>query len=197
MAADTPDLSTPVGEMREDTASPFTFLGEEIVHQGQVVSFRNGRFSGPKGEFVRDIVRHPGAVSAVAIEDDSIFLVRQYRAPIDQDSWEIPAGKKDIPGEDSIVAVARELAEEVGRRAGSIEPLINIFHSPGFCDEWQEIFLATDLHEVEREADGIEEEHMLVELVPFDEAVAMTTDGRITDAKTIVGILAAARKLGR
>lgn len=184
-------------DQNADRESPFTFLGEAVVHQGQVVSFRNGRFQGPKGEFLRDIVRHPGAVSAVALDGDDIFLVRQYRAAIDQDLWEIPAGKKDIPGEPAKVTAARELAEEIGMVAGKLEPLIGIFHSPGFCDEWQDIFLATELTEVGRQVDGIEEEHMVVERVPFDEAVAMATDGRITDAKSIVAILATARKLGR
>lgn len=185
-----------MSESQGDT-SPFTFLGDDIVHQGQVVSFRNGRFQGPEGEFLRDIVRHPGAVSAVALDGDDIFLVRQYRAPIDQDLWEVPAGKKDVEGEASVDTAARELAEEIGMKAGSLEPLINIYHSPGFCDEWQEIFLATDLEEVGRQVDGIEEEYMTVRRVPFDEAIAMSLDGRITDAKSIVAILAAARKLGR
>lgn len=182
---------------REHEKSPFTFLDEEVVHQGQVVSFRNGRFDGPEGTFVRDIVRHPGAVSAVAIDGDDIFLVRQYRAPIDQDLWEVPAGKKDVVGEPSVVTAERELIEEIGMKPGSLEPLISIFHSPGFCDEWQEIFLATDLTEVGRQVDGIEEEYMLVKRFAFDEAIAMALDGRITDAKSIVAILAAARKLGR
>ncbi len=177
--------------------SPFTFLGDEVVEQGQVVSFRNGRFMGPEGEFLRDIVRHPGAVSAVALDGEDIFLVRQFRAPIDQDLWEIPAGKKDIPGEAPETTAARELAEEIGMRPGKLEPLIGIFHSPGFCDEWQDIFLATELTEVGREVDGIEEEHMQVQRFPFSEAVEMAMDGRITDAKSIVAILATARKLGR
>ncbi len=179
-----------------ESSSPFEFVDEEIIHQGQVVSFRNGRFRGPDGEFLRDIVRHPGAVSAVALDGDEIFLVRQYRAPIDQDLWEVPAGKKD-PGEESIVTAERELIEEIGMKAGRLEPLIGLFHSPGFCDEWQEIFLATDLTEVGREIDGIEEQYMVVRRFPFDEAVSMAMDGRITDAKSIVAILATARKLGR
>lgn len=178
-------------------SSPFTFVDEEVVHQGQVVSFRNGRFEGPDGTFVRDIVRHPGAVSAVALDGDDIFLVRQYRAPIDKDLWEVPAGKKDIPGEDSLVTAERELVEEIGMKPGKLEPLINMYHSPGFCDEWQEIFLATELTEVGRQVDGVEEEHMVVRRFAFDEAVSMALDGRITDGKSIVAILAAAKKLGR
>ncbi len=177
-------------------ASPFEFVRDDIVHEGQVVSFRNGIFNGPEGEFVRDIVRHPGAVSAVAVEDDEVYLVRQYRAPIDEDMWEIPAGKKDVEGEPALETIARELEEEIGKRAGSLEPLINLHHSPGFCDEFQEVYLATDLVEVGRRVDSLEEQYMVVRRFPAAEAVAMATDGTITDAKSIIGILAAARKLG-
>lgn len=177
--------------------SPFTHVGEDLVHQGQVVAMYDGHFEGPGGvELRRDIVRHPGAVSVVAIDDQQrVFLVRQYRAPIDADLWEIPAGKKDIIGEDPMACAARELREEVGMEASSLEHLIDLHHSPGFCDELQNIFLATGLTEVGREVDGAEEEYMLVERVPLLDAVGYTLDGSITDAKSIIGILAAARRL--
>lgn len=178
--------------------SPFTHLSDELVHQGQVVSMYDGHFEGPGGESLRrDIVRHPGAVSIIAVDDEQrIFLVRQYRAPIDADLWEIPAGKKDVVGEEPAVCAARELREEVGMVADTMEHLIDLHHSPGFCDELQNIFIATGLTDVGREVDGAEEEHMLIERVPLDEAVGLALDGTITDGKSIVGILAAARKLG-
>ncbi len=161
------------------------------------MAFYDGWFADPDGlEFRRDVVRHPGAVSAVAIAEGDVYLVRQYRAPIDADSWEIPAGKLDVDGEHPESAIARELAEEIGMRAGTIVGLIDFHHSPGFCDELQHIYLATDLTPVERHADGLEEEHMLVRRVPLVEAVAMALDGRITDGKSIAGLLATARLLG-
>ncbi len=175
----------------------FTFLGDEVLVEGMIVSFRSGRFEGPEGEFRRDIVRHPGAVSVVAVDGDDVFLVRQYRAPLDDWLWEIPAGKKDVEGEPPEETAERELEEEVGMRAGSLEHLIDLHHSPGFCDEFQNVFLATDLTDVGRRVDSIEEQYMEVRRVPFAEAIAMATDGRITDGKSIVGILAAARRLGR
>ncbi len=179
-------------------ASAFRHVRDDLVHQGAVVGFYDGWFEGPGGESVRrDVVRHPGAVSAVAIEDDAIFLVRQYRAPIDADLWEVPAGKLDVDGEDPEPAIVRELAEEIGRRPGSLELLLRFHHSPGFCDEIQYIYLATDLTPVPAVADGLEEEHMLVEKVPFDLAIDMALDGTITDGKSIAAILAAARRLGR
>jgi ADP-ribose pyrophosphatase len=179
--------------------SPFIHLHDELVHQGQVVAMYDGHFEGPDGQRLRrDIVRHPGAVSVVALTaDDEVFLVRQYRAPIDADLWEIPAGKKDVVGEPPEITAARELREEVGMVARTLEPLIDLHHSPGFCDEYQNIFLASDLTPVEREVDGVEEEHMVVAAVPFAEAIEMATNGAITDAKSIIGILAAARRLGK
>lgn len=178
--------------------SPFTPVGENLIHRGAVVSFYDAYFAGPDGTpFQRDVVRHPGAVSAVAIEDDEVFLVRQYRAPIGIDLWEIPAGKLDVVGEAPEAAVARELAEEVGRIPGRLECLLRFHHSPGFCDEFQLIYLATELTETERAGDGPEEDHMLVERVPFALALEMATDGTITDGKSIAGLLAAARVLGR
>lgn len=185
-------MSLPTGK------SPFTHVGEDLIHQGQVVAMYDGHFVGPGGvELRRDIVRHPGAVSVVAVDDEQcVFLVRQYRAPIDADLWEIPAGKKDVPDENPIECAIRELREEVGMQASSMEHLVDLHHSPGFCDELQNIFLATGLTEVGRQVDGAEEEHMLVERVPLLEAVGYTLDGTITDAKSIIGILAAARRLG-
>ena len=175
----------------------FTHLGEDLIHQGQVVAMYDGHFAGPDGaELRRDTIRHPGAVSVVAVDEQRIFLVRQYRAPIDADLWEIPAGKKDVIGEEPAVCAARELREEVGMVADVMEHLIDLHHSPGFCDELQNIFLATGLTDVGREVDGAEEAHMVVERVPLADAVGYALDGTITDGKSIAGILAAARKLG-
>ncbi|MFV0258022.1 MAG: NUDIX domain-containing protein [Acidimicrobiales bacterium] len=180
------------------TDPPFRPVGEEQVYQGRVITVYKGRFEGADGvRFERDIVRHPGAVAAVAVDDDDhVFLVRQYRASIDAEMWEIPAGKRDVAGEPPDVTAARELEEEVGRRPAVLEPLLELHHSPGFCDEYGYIFLARDLSPVEQRLDGPEESAMTVARVPATEAVAMALDGRITDAKSIAGILAAARRLG-
>jgi 8-oxo-dGDP phosphatase len=176
---------------------PFRMVGEELVHQGTVITFLRGEFEGPGGErFQRDIIRHPGAVAVVAVDGDHLFLVRQYRASIDQHMWEIPAGRRDVAGEAPEVTAHRELEEEIGRRPGAVELLINLYHSPGFCDEYGWIYLATDLTEVPQRREGPEEQQMTVARVPGQEAVAMALDGRITDAKSIAGILAAARRLG-
>lgn len=177
---------------------PFRHLRDELIHQGAVVATYDGWFTGPDGaEFRRDVVRHPGAASAVALEGDSVFLVKQYRAPIDTELWEIPAGKLDVAGEPPEETIVRELQEEIGRRPGTLQHLLDFHHSPGFCDELQHIFLATDLEPVPQRLDGLEEEHMVVDLVPFARAVEMAMTGEITDGKSIAGLLAAARLLGQ
>lgn len=179
------------------TEGVFRHIRDELVHQGAVVGFYNGYFEGPGGEFRRDVVRHPGAVSAVALDDENyIYLVKQYRAAIDQFLWELPAGKRDIADEPPEVSVVRELEEEVGMTAASVAQLVGLYHSPGFCDEYQWIFLAQDLSPVPPRHDGVEEENMVVERFPLMKAVEMSLDGTILDAKSIVGVLAAARHLG-
>ena len=181
-----------------EAAPGFRHVEDRLIHEGQVVAFYESTFESPDGErFVRDVVRHPGAVSVVPVDGDDVILVRQYRAPIDALSLEIPAGKRDVQGEDTAVTARRELAEEIGMAAGSLERLVEIHHSPGFCDERQVIYLAHDLEPVDQALDGIEEQHLTIERWSFGDAVGACYDGTITDAKTIVGILAAARLLGR
>jgi 8-oxo-dGDP phosphatase len=180
-----------------DGSDLFRPIGEELIHQGSVITFLRGEFEGPDGQrFHRDIIRHPGAVAVVAVDDGHLFLVRQYRACLNALLWEIPAGRRDVSGEPPEITAVRELEEEIGRRPGSVELLINVHHSPGFCDELGHIFLATDLTEVPVRRHGPEEQQMVVARVAGPEAVDMALDGRITDAKSIAGILAAARKLG-
>ena len=178
-------------------AGNFVHLRDELIHQGFVVGFYDSYFTTPEGDEIRrDVVKHPGAVSAVAIEDGEVWMVKQFRAPINDVMWEIPAGKLDVAGEPLTETVVRELEEEIGRTPGKVEELIALHHSPGFCDEFQTVFLCTDLTEVPVRHDGPEEEHMIVQKFPLATAVAMALDGSITDAKTIVGLLAAARRLG-
>ena len=104
-------------------------------------------------------------------------------------------GKLDVDGEPLEQTVVRELEEEIGRTAATVEYLIALHHSPGFCDEHQTVFLCTDLDPVPVRHDGPEEEHMIVKRFPLPVAVQMALDGTITDAKTIIGLLAAHHRL--
>jgi 8-oxo-dGTP pyrophosphatase MutT (NUDIX family) len=164
---------------------------EEILHQGARFTSARVRVSGPDGEVhEREIVRHPGAVAVVPLHDDgTVTLVTQYRAALDAEIVEIPAGLRDVEGEPEADTAGRELAEETGLAAERIEHLVDFHNSPGFSDEVVNVFVATGLHEVPQDRQGAEEEHMTVQRVPLADAVAMVRDGRITDAKTVIGLL--------
>lgn len=173
--------------------SPFRKRSERLVHQGHLISLAEGTFDGPDGSsFTRDVIHHPGAVSVVPYDaDGTVLLVRQYRAAIDRDLLEIPAGKRDVADEPPELTAHRELAEEVGRTAGRMDLLGTFYNSPGFCDEYSYTYLARDLGEVPTEAHSVEEAAMTVESVRFGDALEMITRGDITDAKTIIALLLA------
>jgi ADP-ribose pyrophosphatase len=147
----------------------------------------------PAGE--REVVRHPGACAIVAVTpSELVLLVRQFREAVRRELLEIPAGIRDVEGESASACAARELAEETGCRALSIEPLGSILTSPGFADERIDLFLARTAEEPEAAAheEGVE----LVKL-PYRDTLAAIEDGRIEDAKTIAALhLARDRMLG-
>ncbi len=181
---------------RIDTTD-FSYADQQLIHQGAVVAFHQLTVTDRSGaDHLRDVVRHPGAVSVIPFDGENITLVQQYRASIDADMLEIPAGKRDVDGEPPATTAARELAEEVGMAAESMELLVNMHHSPGFCDEYGYIYLATDLSAVPFERQGPEEEAMSLHTVSLSDAVKMCFEGRITDAKTLIGVLALAARVG-
>ena len=173
--------------------SGFRALDEEPVYDGYIIQVVKGRFAAPDGStFERDVVHHPGAVAVVPLTGNDIILVRQYRSAVDDVLWEIPAGLRDVDGEPPADTAQRELIEEVGMRAGALELFSSVHNSVGFCDEQIHIFIGTDLTEVPREAtDSPEELAMTIERIPLATAEAMVHSGEITDAKTVIGILAA------
>lgn len=176
----------------------FRSLSERVVHEGAVITVVSGEFETPDGQIIqRDIVRHPGAVSVVPVVGDEVILVRQYRAAADREMLELPAGKRDIPGEPPEMTAKRELIEEIGCSAGSLVRLATFYNSVGFSDEYSYVFLATDLKEASINRQGPEEEHMTIERLSLDSVVAAITDRRIEDAKTVIGLLMALRYLGR
>jgi ADP-ribose pyrophosphatase len=144
--------------------------------------------------YVREVVHHPGsAVIVPVLEDGAIALVRQYRHPAVRYLLELPAGtlnQKERPEE----GAGRELEEELGLVAGKLEKLGEFFVSPGFCGEKMWLYLATDLRETSQRLE--EDEAIEVERVPLGRALQMITDGEIEDAKTIIGLMLAAPRLG-
>jgi len=152
----------------------------------------------------REIVAHPGAVAIVAIDaDDRVLLVRQFRTAAGQTLLEIPAGTRDVDEttgevEDPDLTATRELEEETGQRAAEWQRIGAFWPAPGFSTELIHLYVATGLSEA---ADGRlgpdNDEALVLVRVPFDEAVVAAEDGRILDAKSIVGLLRYARLRAR
>ena len=138
----------------------------------------------------REVARHVGASAVVPVDGDgNVWLVKQFRAPIDQILLEVPAGKLDYKGEDRLEAAKRELQEETGLTAGEWIHLSDIVTTPGFSDELISLYLARDLSAGESHPD--DDEFLNVVKVPLDELVAMIARGEVTDAKTICAVLLA------
>ena len=181
----------------------FRHLGDRLVHQGHVWSVVVAEFEAPDGTgFHRDVVRSNGAVAAVPVLFDpegspSVVLVRQYRPAFDRWLLEIPAGVRDVPGEPDATTARRELIEEVGLEPGCLERLTELLPSAGMTDATVAVFLATDLSAGARSTHGPEEEHLEVVHLPFEDALAMVDRGEIVDAKTVIGLLLADRRLRR
>jgi ADP-ribose pyrophosphatase len=179
----------------------FRILDEQERYRGYVAKVVTARLQSPDGEeYSRDIVRHPGAVAVVPVIYDEggagpvAVLIRQYRAPLGQSILEVPAGLRDVDGEPPEQTAHRELAEEVGLRAGRMEKLCEFFTSPGISDERVWVYLGLDLEPVPRGPQSHEEKYLTEQRVALEDVDAMIQSGQICDAKTIVG-LALARQV--
>jgi 8-oxo-dGTP pyrophosphatase MutT (NUDIX family) len=169
----------------QDDAPRFRPTGEEVVHRGRIITVTRATFVDPEGvAFERDVVRHPEAV----------VLVRQYRPAIDRWTLEVPAGTCDVDGEPPAETARRELAEEAGYAPTELVLLTRCAITPGFCDEFSWVYLATGLTSVDLDRQGVEEHYMRVELVPLARFDAMVDDGTVIDATTILGVGLARRR---
>jgi ADP-ribose pyrophosphatase len=158
------------------------------VFEGHLISVEVGQW--PAGE--REVVHHPGACAVVALtKSGEVLLVRQMREAVREALLEIPAGILDVQGEDPSDCAARELLEETGHRATSIEPLGVMYTSPGFTDERIHLFLA---EVADGGPGGQGEEELELVRMPLPQAVAEIERGAIADAKTVVGLLLAYRR---
>jgi len=175
-----------------------------ILHQGYYLTFRIDTIERADGSrATREVAGHPGAVAIVALdEQDRVLFVRQWRSAAGRSMLEIPAGTLDYVDrakgvvEDHARAAPRELEEETGYRASSWRRLGEFWTAPGFATELMHLYLATDLRPAHEEADRLvpdEDERLELMRMPWRDAVDAATDGRIVDAKSIVGLLWLAR----
>lgn len=162
-------------------------ISGERVYAGTFIELHRDKVRLPDGsESVREYIHHPGAVAIVAIDEAGrVVLERQHRYPLHRDLVEIPAGKLE-PGEEHLATAKRELREETGYAAAQWRRLGLIHNAIGYSDEGIELWLATGLEQKEANLDV--GEFLEVYTLPFEEALAMAADGRISDVKTIVGL---------
>jgi 8-oxo-dGDP phosphatase len=175
----------------DDERGGFRLIGERARYDGERLRVVVATLVGPDGfTFERELVRTFDAVCIVPLEADGehVLCVRQYRGAADDTLLELPAGKLDVPGESAEECGKRELAEEAGVEAAKWTELAHFLNSPGFCDETTYCFLAEELVPCERFADGVEEQHLIVERLALNELDELIAAGEIRDAKTLIGL---------
>jgi ADP-ribose pyrophosphatase len=175
------------------TDCPQIVSSKEVFH-GRIFDVTIDTIREGDKTYQREVVHHPGSAVIIPIFDDgTIALVRQYRHPAVRYLLEAPAGtlkRGEVPEE----GAARELEEELGFVAGRLEKLSEFFVSPGFCEEKMWVYLATELNETQQQLE--DDEILEVVRIRFSQALSMITTGEIEDAKTIIGVMLAAPRVG-
>ena len=169
-------------------------IESKTIFRGRVVEVTVDTVREGEVTYQREVVHHPGSAVIVPVFDDgTIALVRQYRHPAVRYLLEAPAGtlrRGEAPEE----GARRELEEELGFVSGRLEMLSEFFVSPGFCEEKMWVYLATELTRTEQRLE--DDEILEVVRIPFSQALSMITSGEIEDAKTIIGVMLAAPRVG-
>ncbi|MFZ1701458.1 MAG: NUDIX hydrolase [Pyrinomonadaceae bacterium] len=171
-------------------------LSSEHIYKGRIFDVRIDTVRDGELEYKREIISHKGSAVIVPVfEDGTVALVRQYRHAAGRQMLELPAGTLDAGDESPETGARRELEEEIGVIAENIEKMAEFYVSPGFLDEKMFVYLATGLTETAQNLDDDE----VVEIVrlPLTEAAQMARDGRIEDAKTIIGLIFAAQSVAK
>ncbi|KAF4407348.1 NUDIX domain-containing protein [Streptomyces lycii] len=177
-----------------DTPEEWRVTATETPFRGNKTSVRADDVVMPDGSVARrDYQVHPGSVAVLALDDrDRVLVLRQYRHPVRQKLWEIPAGLLDVPGENPLHAAQRELYEEAHVKAEDWRVLTDVYTTPGGCDEAVRIFLARELSDAEGERFEVSEEEADMELarVPVDDLVRRVLAGELHNNCLVVGVLA-------
>ena len=184
--------------MPKDRPAALAIGKSEVVFAGKIWDIKRETFDYNGTNLVREFVAHPGAVAILALNrQNQVLLINQYRHPVREYLWEIPAGLLDVPGESKLEAAKRELLEETGYVANDWSELIEFHTTPGGNNETISIFLARDLrlqgHDQPLEG---EETDMKVEWFDLAEATRSVLASEMKSPSAAVGIMAAALKLG-
>jgi ADP-ribose pyrophosphatase len=161
-------------------------LSSETKYTGCIINVRQDNVLLSNGaKHHREVVEHPGGVVIIPVIDSRVILIKQWRHPVNDELIELPAGKLE-KGEDPFLAAKRELTEETGYVAKEWESLGFIYTTPGFCNEKLYFYKATDLDYKQTNLDFGE----IIEpyIIEINHAMEMVKNGKINDAKTIVGL---------
>ena len=188
-------------ELRDEAVS-WPVTAERVLGAGSFTTLLQDDIVAPDGETIsREYLKHPGAVGVIAIDDaDRVAVIKQYRHPVRHRLIEPPAGLLDQPGEDPLAAAQRELAEEVGLAAGSWQPLVDLFTTPGIIGERLQLFLARHLTPADA-PDGFvkagEEVEIELAWAALDDLVDAVLAGELHNPTMVSGVLAARLVLTR
>ncbi len=171
-------------EVKEEVNREEETIASEEVYQGRILRLRIDTVRAGKKTKRREIVVHPGAAAVVAMSDEGILLVEQYRKAVESKSLEIPAGTIEA-GESPEGCAMRELIEETGFRASKLDKMVEFFPSPGVSSEVIHIFRAEGLKRVSTEPE------LQTRVIPAEELLSMIKSGKLKDGKTIIGVLLA------
>lgn len=163
-------------------------LSSQEIYDGRVLKLRIDTVRLPSGRVTkREIVEHDNCVAIVAIDDNNnILLIKQFRKPAGKELLEIPAGGVEA-GEEPVAAVRRELSEETGFQPEMVERIGGFYSSPGYCTEYLDLFLATNLTPAKLKAEDTDSIQLVS--VPVDQVAELIRNGTIRDAKSIAGLL--------
>ncbi len=184
--------------MPKDSSHQVRVTDSRLVFEGKIWDVSSETFEYGDDSLTREFIDHPGAVAVTATNElGQILLIKQYRHPVRQKLWELPAGLLDVQGESAESAARRELIEETGFAAQSIDPLIEFAPTPGGSSELIRIFHATNLVAVEKPEVHGEERDLEIAWFDLAEAVQSVLAGEIKNSAAIIGILALSQKLSR
>lgn len=171
-------------------------ISSERIYEGKIINLKVDEVSLPNGHTSkRELIEHPGAVAIVAITaEKKIIMVEQYRKALERSIIEVPAGKLE-KGEEPETTARRELEEETGYTADSLQLIQSFSTSPGFADEVVHLFFAEGLRKSESGAVTDDDEFVELMEVTVEEAEQMMQDNRIYDAKTAFAVLWAKQRL--
>ncbi|MCM3502809.1 NUDIX hydrolase [Microbacterium sp. P26] len=185
-------------ELRDEKVD-LEIVSTDLVYEGAVWDVRSDTVRYGDGEMTRQYVEHPGAAAVIAIDDEErVVLIQQYRHPIKERDWEIPAGLLDVAGEPPMETAKRELTEEADLAADRWQHLVSMHTTPGGNDEVVHLFLARGLRAVETDFEREHEESdMRLERVPLADVIDGVLAGRLRNGILATGALAAAEVLRR